>query len=483
MKILVANRGEIACRILATLRDMAIPSVAIHSDIDRGSPHVWLADESVALGPPDAYLDAGRIIDAARRHGATAVHPGYGFLSQSAAFASDCSDAGLTFIGPSPESMQTLGDKRASRRTAEACGVPVIPGEQECDTLDQLRAAAGRIGYPLLIKAAGGGGGKGMRRVEAPDGIEAAFDAARREAGAAFADDRLVVEKYIAPARHIEIQILGDGVDAVALGERECSLQRRYQKVIEEAPSVDIGEETRRALCDAAVKLARAAAYANAATVEFLVDDAGAHYFLEVNTRLQVEHPVTEAILGIDLVRAQIDIAHGGRLPQPPPPRGHAIEARLNAEDPYREFLPASGKILMLDWAGRPGVRIDSGIRQGTEVTPHYDPLLAKLIAWGSDREAARRRLVGALRGTTLLGVTTNLSFLVQILEHDLFVSGETCTSSLESNDWAEPPPPDEVVEAARRTLTEPAAREDRGDGSGDRFSPWQRLDGGGSGR
>jgi acetyl/propionyl-CoA carboxylase alpha subunit len=370
--------------------------------------------------------------------------------------------------------MATLGDKREARRLAEESGVPVIPGERACDSTADARAAARRIGYPVLLKAAGGGGGKGMRLVGAERDLEEAFGAARREAGAAFADERLIVEKYVAPARHIEVQILGDGRDAVALGERECSLQRRYQKVIEEAPSCGIAAKTRKALLTAAVKLARAARYESAGTVEFLVDAAGgAHYFLEVNTRLQVEHPVTEAIAGLDLVRAQVEIARGGRLPKPPEQRGHAIEARLNAEDPYRGFLPASGRVLMLDWPSRPGVRIDSGLRDGMEITPFYDPLLAKLIAWGGSREEARRRLIGALRDMTLLGVTTNRTFLLQILERDFFIEGKTYTSTLESERWEEPQPPAAAIAAARRALATPLAASDDGGGHSDRYSPW----------
>jgi len=483
MKILVANRGEIACRVLATLRDMGIASVAVHSDVDAGAPHVFMADEAIALGATHAYLDIPRVIEAARSSGATAVHPGYGFLSENAAFARACRDSGLVFIGPSPEAMEALGDKREARRLAEEIGVAIIPGERTCDSVDEARAAAARIGYPILLKAAGGGGGKGMRLVSAGADLEQSFGAARREAGSAFADERLIVEKYIAPARHIEVQILGNGTDAVGLGERECSLQRRYQKVIEEAPSSGISARTRAALLREAVKLARAARYAGAGTVEFLVDAAGAHYFLEVNTRLQVEHPVTELIAGLDLVRSQVEIAHGGKLPSPQPPRGHAIEARLNAEDPYHGFLPSTGRILMLDWPGRPGVRVDSGLREGSEVTPFYDSLLAKVIAWGGDREQARHRLIEALRAMTLLGVTTNQPFLLQILERDFFVAGETFTSTLEAERWDEPPPPAAAVAAARRILATPLSAADGGSGPGDRYSPWDAGAGGGGGR
>jgi len=480
MKILVANRGEIACRILATLRDMGVASVAVHSDIDAEAPHVWMADEAIALGATHAYLDIPRVLDAAKSSGATAIHPGYGFLSENAAFARACREAGIVFIGPSPEAMEALGDKRGARRLAEESGVAVIPGERSCDSIDEARAAATRIGYPVLLKAAGGGGGKGMRLVSAEAELEQSFGAARREAGAAFADERLIIEKYIAPARHIEVQILGDGSDAVALGERECSLQRRYQKVIEEAPSSGIGAKTRAALLAQAVKLARAAGYAGAGTVEFLVDRGGAHYFLEVNTRLQVEHPVTELIAGLDLVRAQVEIAHGGKLPAPQPPRGHAIEARLNAEDPYNGFLPATGRILMLDWPGRPGLRIDSGLREGSEVTPFYDSLLAKLIAWGADRHEARRRLIEALRAMTLLGVTTNQTFLLEILESEFFVAGETFTSTLEAESWEEPQPPEEAIAAARRALATPLSVSGGESGPGDRYSPWDAGTGAG---
>ena len=481
MKVLVANRGEIACRILKTLREMGIPSVAVHSDGDGDALHVDLADEVAALAAPSGYLDAEHLIETARRLSADAVHPGYGFLSQSAPFAEACRAAGLIFIGPSPEAMRLLGDKRGARRTAEECGLPVIPGASECDTLESARRAAYAIGYPVLIKAAGGGGGKGMRLVGDDGALAEAFAAARREAEVAFADPRLLVEKYLAPARHVEAQILGDGREAVALGERECSLQRRYQKVIEEAPSPGIPESTRRALLDAAVTLARKAKYASAGTVEFLVGPGGEHFFLEVNTRLQVEHPVTELLTGVDIVAAQVELALGGRLPEPPTPRGHAIEARLNAEDPHRGFLPSSGPVLMLDWPSRPWLRVDSGIRQGQEVRPDYDPLLAKLIAWGASREQARRRLVEALRDLTLLGVATNQAFLIQVLESEEFRRGETYTSTLEARRWPLPEVPAEAVAAARRALaTRPA--EGAGDGgvAADRHSPWQEPDGSG---
>jgi 3-methylcrotonyl-CoA carboxylase alpha subunit len=460
---------------------MGIVSVAVHPDDDREAPHLDAADECAALGPGDGYLDAAALVAAARRHGATAIHPGYGFLSQSTAFAEACADAGIVFIGPSPAATRLLGDKRSARRTAEECGIPVIPGASACDTLEAAQHAADRVGYPVLLKAAGGGGGKGMRLVEREEDLDEAFAAAEREARGAFADARLLVERYIAPARHVEVQVLGDGRDAVALGERECSLQRRYQKIVEEAPSPGISETARRALLEDAVRLARRAGYASAGTVEFLVGPDGAHYFLEVNTRLQVEHPVTEMLTGLDIVAAQVLLAQGAPLPAPPAPRGHAIEARLYAEDPHRGFLPSSGPVLMLDWPHHPGLRIDSGVREGSEVRPDYDPLLAKMIAWGADREQARRRLIAGLMGTTLLGVATNLAFLLQVLDSEAFRSGETFTSTIEKTAWLEPEVPAAVQAAARRALAAPASVATGEAGPADPHSPWDIPDSSGS--
>jgi len=477
IKILVANRGEIAVRILHTLREMGLPSVAIETAADRDAPHLDLADEVATLAGGDGYLDAAALVAAARRYGAQAIHPGYGFLSQSAAFVEACEAAGVIFIGPSAAAMRMLGDKRASRAAAEACGIPVIPGASVCESARDAARAAEKVGWPVLLKAAGGGGGRGMRRVARAADLDDAFDAARREAEAAFSDPRLLVENYIAPARHVEVQVLGDGRDAVSLGERECSLQRRYQKVIEEGPSPGIGEGTRRAVADAAVRLARHAGYRSAGTVEFLVGPDGAHYFLEVNTRIQVEHPVTEWITGIDIVAAQIELARGGGLPAPPAACGHAIEARLNAEDPYRGFLPSVGPLLVVDWPVRPGLRVDAGVRAGGAVRPEYDALLAKLIAWGTDREEARRRLVAALRETTILGVATNLAFLVQILESPMFRDAETHTTTLEESTWPEPEPPPEALAAARRALASPHGAAGGDAGPGDAHSPWGVAD------
>lgn len=474
MKVLVANRGEIACRILRTLGEMSVPSVAVHTDPDRDAPHVHLADQAWSLGGADQYLSAGAIITAAEKTGATAIHPGYGFLSQSASFVRACEAAGLTFIGPTAASMEKLGDKRASRASAERLGIPVIPGAREADRLGDAQEGAERLGYPVLLKAAGGGGGRGMRLVRDRRELKEAHEAAAREALGAFADGRLLLEKYIERARHVEVQVLGDGQEAVALGDRECSLQRRYQKVIEEGPAASVGAGTRQTLALDAAKLARDAGYRSAGTVEFLIGADGAHHFLEVNTRLQVEHPVTEMVSGMDIVRAQVELAQGGRLPMPAPPRGHAIEARLNAENPYQEFLPQTGPVLMLDWPQRPGVRIDSGIRQGTEVTTTYDSLLAKIIAWGSDREQARGRLVRALKDLVLLGVHTNQAFLIQILESDEFRSGATFTTTLESREWPKSAVPAEILAAARRWISTRSPVPSGG--TSPSASPWETL-------
>jgi acetyl/propionyl-CoA carboxylase alpha subunit len=373
--------------------------------------------------------------------------------------------------------MERLGDKVSSRRAAGRCRVPVVPGAEDVRDPARARAEADRIGYPVLLKAAGGGGGRGMRRVDGAAELPAAFESARREAGAAFGDERLFVEKLVDPARHVEIQILGDGKDAIALGERECSLQRRYQKVIEESPSPAVDGGIRCAMEEAAVRLARDAAYAGAATVEFLLGPGGAFYFLEVNTRLQVEHPVTEARFGLDLVRAQLEIAAGGPLPRPAVPRGHAIEARLNAEDPYRGFLPQTGKLLLLRWGAGEGIRIDAGIAQGQAIHAHYDSLLAKVIAHGATREEARARLLAALRGTALLGVVTNQGFLIDLLEDDAFRRGETFTRTIESRSWSGPESaPDEAVLAATIALVQPARAQGEDRDDADRWSPWRFL-------
>src|SRR6267142_2205572 len=481
-KVLVANRGEIAVRVCRTLREMGIPSVTVTSDADRRAPHARAGDESVAIGPAPAaesYLNASAILDAARRTGAEAIHPGYGFLSENAAFAAECRAAGIVFIGPAPESMERLGDKSAARRTAASLGVPLVPGAEEVPSVERAVTEAERVGFPVMLKASGGGGGRGMRVVASASEMKPAYETARREAASAFGNDRLLLEKYVHPARHVEVQILADGRDALALGERECSLQRRHQKLIEESPSAAVRSKTRAAMEDAAVTLAKAAEYAGVMTAEFLMGADGSFYFLEVNTRLQVEHPVTEMRSGLDLVRAQILIAAGRRMAEVLGPlslRGHAIEARLCAEDAYHGFLPQTGTILALAWHEEEGVRVDSGIAQGQTLSPYYDSLLAKLIAHGRDREDARRKLLRALRGTALLGVVTNQSFLIDLLEDDSFVKAETFTHTVESREWRVPETiPDAALAALAAFSSEPRAQGGAEEDT-DRYSPWQRL-------
>lgn len=438
--VLVANRGEIALRVIRTLRELGVRSVAVYSDADEGAPHVEAADTAVRIGPAPAresYLDADRLLSAAREAGAEAIHPGYGFLSESAGFARRCAEAGVTFLGPSPTALEAAGDKAGARRTAETLGIPTVPGCPPSADLAELARAARMLQPPLLVKAAAGGGGRGMRRVELADELEEILPSAAREAQAAFGDGTLLVERYLHPARHVEVQIVGSGRGGVAaLGERECSLQRRYQKVVEEAPSPAVDEATRDRLLDAARRFAAAVGYAGAGTVEFLLAADGSFHFLEMNARLQVEHPVTELVTGLDLVRLQLEVAAGegpplasleGRV------RGHAIEARLYAEDPAGGFLPTSGDVGLLRWPQGPGVRVDAGIHAGQAIGTDYDPLLAKVIGWAADREHARRRLVRALEETVLLGLRTNQGFLIDLLESEAFRLGRTFTHTLET--------------------------------------------------
>ncbi len=473
VKVLVANRGEIACRVLRSLRELGIPSVAVYTDVDKDAPFVWLADEVVSLGDAKGYLDQARLLAAATTSGATAIHPGYGFLSESPTFARAVLAQGLTFIGPKPDTMEVFGDKHGARALALKNRVPVVPGSEVVETSEPAARVAGELGYPILLKAAAGGGGRGIRRVDEPAHLAEAFAAASREAQAAFTDGRLLVEKYVQRARHVEVQILGNGEDAVALGERECSLQRRYQKVIEESPSPGINAKLRKKLFTSALSLARAAGYRGAGTVEFLVGPAGDYYFLEVNARLQVEHPVTEMCTGLDLVAAQIAAVVEGTLPGAVEPRGVAIEARLCAEDAGRDFLPQSGRVAMLAWPQRPHLRVDAGIEEGSEVPPDYDSLLAKIIAWAPEREQARKRLVAALHETTLLGVPTNQAYLAAVLATDFFAAGNTFTTSLAGFTFAPPPLPD-YAQLAAAEAARPAPQ--NGQGPADRYSPWQHL-------
>ena len=446
-RILIANRGEIACRIMATCQEMGIDTVAVYSEADAAAAHVLAADRAVGLGAADpaaSYLNQARILSAARETGAEAIHPGYGFLAENAAFAARCEDAGVTFIGPPPAAIRDLGDKTVARRLMAASDVPVIPGLQRAETDPRkLVAEAERVGYPVLVKAAAGGGGKGMRVVASPDELAAAAAAAGREAAAAFGDGSIYIEKYLPRARHVEFQVLADTHGhCIHLLERECSIQRRHQKVVEETPSPALTPGLREAMGKAALRAARAAGYANAGTVEFLLDADGRFYFLEVNTRLQVEHPITEMITGIDLVREQIRIAAGRPLAfeqTDVAARGHAIECRIYAEDPANDFIPVPGPIDYLKVPQGPGIRIDSGIYAGGQVPVEYDPILAKLVVRAQDRAAAIARMRRALKEFVILGVRTPIAYLRDLLDHEAFRAGATFTDFIPRHmaDWS----------------------------------------------
>ena len=445
-KILIANRGEIAVRIARACRDMSIPAAVVYSDADRASLHVLEAEEAVNVGPAPAlesYLNIDAIIDAARVVDADAVHPGYGFLAENWRFAKRCEDEGITFIGPPSEALRLVGDKIRSRQTMKTEGVPIIPGMlSKGGDLSEYVSKASEMGYPVLVKASAGGGGKGMRVVESEGGLEGALEGTRREAGSAFGDDTVYIEKLVRRPRHIEFQILADAHgNVVHLFERECSIQRRHQKIVEESPSPSVGPELRRAMGQTAVRAARAAGYRNAGTVEFLLDEDGTFYFLEVNARIQVEHPVTEFVTGCDLVREQILIADGRRLEfsqQDLSQNGHAIECRVYAEDPRNDFLPSSGKITRFREPAGPGVRHDCGIYEGWEVPVHYDPILSKLIVHAHDREAARTRMLRALSEMTILGIETTVEYLKAIIATEAFAACETHTDFIERHmaDW-----------------------------------------------
>ncbi|WP_326763058.1 acetyl/propionyl/methylcrotonyl-CoA carboxylase subunit alpha [Streptomyces phaeochromogenes] len=440
--VLVANRGEIAVRVIRTLRSLGVRSVAVFSDADADARHVREADTAVRIGPAPAaesYLSADRLLEAAARTGAQAVHPGYGFLAENADFARACADAGLVFIGPPADAISLMGDKIRAKETVKAAGVPVVPGSSGSGLTDaELAEAAREIGMPVLLKPSAGGGGKGMRLVRDASALGDEIAAARREARASFGDDTLLVERWVDRPRHIEIQVLADGHgNVVHLGERECSLQRRHQKIIEEAPSVFLDEKTRAAMGEAAVQAARSCGYSGAGTVEFIVPgvDPSSYYFMEMNTRLQVEHPVTEMITGVDLVEWQLRVAAGERLAFAQDDvtlTGHAVEARICAEDPARGFLPSGGTVLRLYEPQGDGIRTDSGLSEGTEVGSLYDPMLSKVIAYGPDRATALRRLRGALAGTVTLGVQTNAGFLRRLLGHPAVVAGELDTGLVE---------------------------------------------------
>jgi acetyl-CoA carboxylase biotin carboxylase subunit len=490
-RVLIANRGEIACRIIRTCRQMGLETVAVYSEADAEAPYVSLADQSVPIGPAaasESYLNIPRVIDAARRTKADAVHPGYGFLSENAAFADACAEAGITFIGPPGDVIRKTGSKTAARQAVSRAGVPIVPGEApESQDETTIAAAMARVGFPVLLKAVAGGGGRGMRIVRsAPEAAEA-IGLARHEAQRAFGDGTLYVERLVERPRHVEVQIFADTHGQVVhLFERDCTLQRRHQKVVEEAPAPMLEPDMRERLTTAAVKAARAVGYVNAGTVEFLVDGHGADarfYFLEVNTRLQVEHPITEAITGFDLVRAQLLVAAGERLPFAQGDvrsTGHAIECRVYAEDSAR-LLPQSGRLLRYREPSGPGIRVDSGVREGQTVTVHYDPLLAKLIAYGETREQALSRVIGALRQFEILGVRHNLAFLIGLLERPEVASHEVHTRFIEDH-------LDELTMGPRTSLAPMAAalaalvairgpvRESSHSEGQSRYDPWQTL-------
>lgn len=487
-KILIANRGEIALRVMKTCRQLGIATVAVYSDADVNAPHTRLADEAVYIGAAaakESYLNRERILAAARQTQADAIHPGYGFLSENAEFAEACAQAGLTFIGPSAQAIRQMGLKIAGRKLAAAAGVPTVPGYNGEDQSNAaLRDQMLSIGFPVLIKASAGGGGKGMRVVRAENEMEEAIDGARREAEKSFGDGSLLLEKYIELARHVEIQILGDTHgNLVHLFERDCSLQRRHQKIIEESPSPAVNAELRARMGAAAVNIGRALQYTNAGTVEFILAPTDEFYFIEVNTRLQVEHPVTELVTGLDLVKLQFQIAAGERLTfdqEHLTQRGHAIECRVYAEDPRNNFLPAVGTLLRFIPPEGPGIRVDSGVQSGDEIGIHYDPLIAKIIVHDATRADAIRRMQTALAETVILGTTTNLPFLQTLLAHPVFQAGEVDTRFVDANLSAllpdEPTPPDAALialalsERGALPTSRPTAEED--------WTPWSRADG-----
>ena len=490
-RLLIANRGEIALRVIRACREMGIEAVAVYSDADGHAPHARAADRAVRIGPAPAtesYLDIGAILDAARATGADAVHPGYGFLSERAAFADACTKAGLVFVGPPADAIERMGSKIGARALMERSGVPVVPGRTPGDQTDAgVIAAAKTIGLPVLIKASAGGGGKGMRAARNERDLAEAIPAARREALAAFGDGTLYVERLIERPRHVEIQIFADDRGgAVHLFERECSVQRRHQKVIEESPSPALTPAVRDRMGAAAIAAARGAGYRNAGTIEFLLEGAGDEarfYFLEMNTRLQVEHPVTEMVTGTDLVRAQLMVAMGEPLPWRQADlvqRGHAVECRVYAEDPSAGFLPQAGPLLLYREPSGPGIRVDSGVVEGGAVPVHYDPMRAKLIAYGESRGAAIARAAAALRSFPILGVRTNVSFLLNVLRHDAFQSGDVHTGFVDAH-LAElldtPPPPDAVSAAAAFVRTQPADLATPS-ATAPRHDPWTSLKG-----
>jgi 3-methylcrotonyl-CoA carboxylase alpha subunit len=487
-RILIANRGEIACRVIRTARRMGIATVAVYSEADEGALHVAMADEARLIGPPparDSYLNIARIIEAAAASGAEAVHPGYGFLSENAEFAEACAEAGIVFIGPTPEAIRAMGSKSAAKALMQAHGVPVVPGYHGANQDEaRLAAEAERIGFPVMIKASAGGGGRGMRVVANAEEFARALDGARREAKGAFGDDTVLLERYLERPRHIEVQVFGDTHGTIVhLFERDCSIQRRHQKIVEEAPAPDITAERRLYIGEAAVAAARAVSYVGAGTVEFIAEEQGERfYFMEMNTRLQVEHPVTEAATGLDLVEWQLRVAAGESLPLRQDEislSGHAIEVRLYAENPARGFLPATGTLRRLCLPSGEAIRVDTGVRSGDTVTPFYDPMIAKIIAYGEDRAAARARLIRALADTAVLGIATNLEFLTRIVTDPGFAAGAINTGFIEQKRGAllAPAGPPPTLVLAATVLNRLLSREDQV-GAETAVDPWSRRDG-----
>jgi len=435
-KVLIANRGEIALRIIRAAKELGIKTVVAHSTADEKSLPVLLADEAICIGPPpsgQSYLNIPNLLSAAIVTGADAIHPGYGFLAENATFAEMCREHGITFIGPTPENMRALGDKATARKVAREAGVPTVPGTDEIASVEEAKRAALEIGYPVILKASAGGGGRGMRVVHTEEELERAVQQAQEEARAAFGNPAIYLEKYIEEPKHIEIQVLGDGESVIHLWERDCSIQRRHQKLLEEAPSV-LPYETRKAIAEAAVRLAAHVGYVSAGTLELLVDKEGNFYFIEMNTRIQVEHPVTEMITGVDLVQAQFRIAQGEKLwlkQEDIAVRGHAIEVRINAEDPEKGFRPSIGKVETLLFPGGPGIRVDSHLYAGYQIPPHYDSLIAKIIAWAPTREEAIRRMERALSETVIEGpgLKTTIPFHQKVLQNAFFRRGAVYTN------------------------------------------------------
>ena len=445
-KILVANRGEIAIRVFRTLRELGIGTVAVYSEADRGSLHVAAADEAYLIGPgpaAESYLNQERLLETAARSGAEAVHPGYGFLAENAEFARACQAAGLVWIGPPPEAIDVMGSKTAARETMRAAGVPIVPGTTApVESAEDVRRIGDELGWPIAIKASAGGGGKGLKVVAGPDEADRAYESARREGEAYFSDPDVYVERYLEDPRHVEVQILADAHgNVIHLGERDCTIQRRHQKLVEETPSPAVGDELRDRIGRLGIEAARAVGYRSAGTIEGLLDGDGNYFFLEMNTRIQVEHTVTELVTGLDLVREQVLIAAGEPLSLRQDDvrlTGHAIECRINAEDPSNGFLPTPGRITSYREPGGPGIRVDSGVAAGSEVVGLYDPLIAKLVVHGVDREHARRRMLRALDEYEIGGVTTLLGFHRALLEHACFIAGQTCHGVVESKELAE---------------------------------------------